>query len=111
MTTWLMGFAVEIGGVEMMVYHLVGAENLALAESGAMTMGSTWWDDGITVHEGYSWRWPQGDVWFNSIIQLDGVEDHLLRNLKFLDAWKVTGTTDKPVICDEYGNDWRDITR
>ncbi|EOC9343922.1 hypothetical protein ACJCHQ_004666, partial [Salmonella enterica] len=61
--------------------------------------------------EGYSWRWPHGDVWFNSIILLDDVETSILRGLKFLDAWTVTGVPDVPVLRDEWGNDWRDITR
>lgn len=30
---------------------------------------------------------------------------------EFLDAWTVTGSTDAPVLRDEWGNDWRDITR
>ncbi|HHR3735972.1 TPA: hypothetical protein ACS5XR_005498, partial [Salmonella enterica] len=25
--------------------------------------------------------------------------------------WTVTGSTDAPVLRDEWGNDWRDITR
>jgi hypothetical protein len=49
-------------------------------------------------------------VWFNSIILLDDVENSILRGLKFLDAWVISGT-ERPVITDEYGNDWRDITR
>ena len=50
-------------------------------------------------------------VWFNSIILLDDVENSILRGLKFLDAWTVTGSTDMPRLHDEWGNDWRDITR
>ena len=111
MNTWLVGFAVEISGVEMMVYHMVSAETPELAEAGAMMMGRNWWEDGKTVHEGYSWRWPCGSVWFNCIILLDDVENSIVRGLKFLDTWPVTGTVDDPIICDEYGNDWREITR
>lgn len=43
MNTWLVGFAVEISGVEMMVYHMVSAQTPELAEAGAMMMGRTWW--------------------------------------------------------------------
>ncbi|EPV6646817.1 hypothetical protein ACV8ZM_003486 [Salmonella enterica] len=50
-------------------------------------------------------------VWFNNIIHLDDVENSILRGLKFLDAWAVTGVPDAPVLRDEWGNDWRDITR
>ncbi|EJF4177012.1 hypothetical protein MYZ25_004164 [Salmonella enterica] len=111
LNTWLAGFAVEIGGVEMMAYHMVSAENPELAEAGAMMMGRNWWEDGKAIHKGYSWRWPQGDVWFNSIVLLDDVENSILRGLKFIDAWTVTGAPDAPVLRDEWGNDWRDITR
>lgn len=73
-------------------------------------MGRTWWQ---TCQEEYEYRWlyPGGVVWFNSIILLDDVENSILRGLKFLDAWTVTGSTDAPVLRDEWGNDWRDITR
>lgn len=50
------------------------------------------------------WSW-------HSIILLDDVENSILRGLKFPDAWTVTGSTDAPVLRDEWGNDWRDITR
>ncbi|ELW1986087.1 hypothetical protein SLE39_004991, partial [Salmonella enterica] len=110
LNTWLMGFAVETSGVEMMVYHLVSAETPELAEAGAMMMGRTWWENGKTVHEGYSWRWPHSDVWFNNIVLLDDVENSILRGLKFPDAWTATGAPDAPVLRDEWGNDWRDIT-
>lgn len=109
--TWLTGFAVEISGVEMMVYHLVSAETPELAEAGAMAMGRTWWEDGKAIHGDYSWQYPAGIVWFNSIILLDDAESSLLRGLKFLDAWTVTGAPDAPALRDEWGNDWRDITR
>lgn len=109
--TWLTGFAVEISGVEMMVHHLVCADTPELAEAGAMAMGRTWWEDGKAIHENYSWQYPAGVVWFNSIILLDDVETSVLRDLRFLDAWVISGTPDAPVITDEYGNDWRDITR
>lgn len=95
----------------MMVYYLVSATDLALAEAGVMEMGRTWWEHGKAIHEGYSWLWPQGDVWFNSIILPDDVENSTLRGLKFPDAWTVTGTMDAPVLRDAWGNDWRDITR
>ncbi|POP05333.1 hypothetical protein [Salmonella enterica] len=41
----------------------------------------------------------------------NSAENSILRGLKFLDAWTVTGSTDAPVLRDEWGNDWRDITR
>lgn len=109
--TWLTGFAVEISGIEMMVHHLITASDLEHAEAGAMTMGRTWWEDGKTIHEDYSWQYLAGIVWFNCIILLDDVETSVLRGLRFLDAWVISGTPDAPVITDEYGNDWRDITR
>ncbi|EHH0467249.1 hypothetical protein J7B01_004849 [Salmonella enterica] len=111
MNTWLVGLRVDIDDTEMMVYHMVSAENPELAEAGAMMMGRNWWEDGKAIHEGYSWRWPQGDVLFNSIVLLDDVENSILRGLKFIDAWTVTGAPDAPVLRDEWGNDWRDITR
>ena len=55
--------------------------------------------------------YPQGVVWFNSIVLLDDVENSMLRGLRFLDAWVISGKPDATVIMDEYGNDWRDITR
>ncbi|ENZ2854957.1 hypothetical protein ACK1QH_004547 [Salmonella enterica] len=89
----------------------MSAETPELAEAGAMMMGRTWWENGKTVHEGYSWRWPHSDVWFNNIVLLDDVENSILRGLKFPDAWTATGAPDAPVLRDEWGNDWRDITR
>lgn len=59
----------------------------------------------------HRWEYPGGVVWFNSIVLLDDVENSILRGLKFLDAWTVTGAPDAPVLRDEWGNDWRDITR
>lgn len=41
----------------------------------------------------------------------DDVETSILRGLKFPDAWTVTGVPDTSVLRDEWGNDWRDITR
>lgn len=111
LNTWLVGFAVEINGVEMMVYHMVSAETPELAEAGAMMMGRNWWEDGKAVHEGYSWIWPCGSVWFNSIILLDDVESSILRGLKFLDVWIISGTPGSPVIIDDYGENWLDYTR
>jgi hypothetical protein len=35
-------------------------------------------------------------VWFNSIILLDDVENSILRGLKFLDTWVISGVTDTP---------------
>lgn len=111
MNTWLVGFAVEISGVEMMIHHMVSTETPELAESGAMMMGRSWWEDGKAVHEGYSWIWPYGSVWFHNITLLDDVENSVLRNLKFLDVWIVSGTPESPIIRDEYGENWLDFTR
>lgn len=52
LNTWLVGFAVEINGVEMMVYHMVSVETPELAEAGAMMMGRNWWEDGKAVTKG-----------------------------------------------------------
>ncbi len=111
MNTWLVGFAVEISGVEMMVHHMISATSLAQAESGAIQMGRTWWDSLLREDDRHRWQYPDGVVWFNSIILLDDVESRILRGLKFMDTWAATGVTDTPGLCDEYGNDWRDITR
>lgn len=111
MNTWLVGMSVEVDGVEMMVNFLVSAPDLASAETGIQAMGRTWWPTLSREDDGHRWQYPLGVVWFNSIILLDDVENSVLRGLKFLDAWGVAGTSDAPVITDEYGNDWRDITR
>ncbi|MDS0912233.1 hypothetical protein [Escherichia coli] len=111
LNTWLMGFTVETSGVEMMVYHLVSAETPEQAEAGVLEMGRTWWSALKREDDRHRWEYAAGVVWFNSIILLDDVETSILRGLKFLDAWNVTGTTDAPVLRDEWDNDWRDITR
>ncbi|EAX1817949.1 hypothetical protein BTA73_23700 [Salmonella enterica subsp. enterica serovar Reading] len=109
--TWLAGLCVDVGGTEMMVYHLIAATDLDHAEAGVLEMGRTWWPDLKYDDDRHRWEYPGGVVWFNSIILLDDVENAILRGLKFLDAWTVTGTSDAPVLHDERGNDWRDITR
>lgn len=111
MNTWLVGFAVEISGVEMMVHHMISATDMAQAESGAIQMGRTWWDSLLREDDHHRWQYPDGVVWFNSIILLDDVENSILRGLKFLDTWVITEAPDAPVVADEYGNDWRDVTR
>ncbi|EAA1630412.1 hypothetical protein AXM73_23390 [Salmonella enterica subsp. enterica] len=108
--TWLVGFSAEISGVEMATNMLIQAGSQAMAEAAALYMGRTWWQTCLEEYE-YRWLYPGGVVWFNSIILLDDVENSILRGLKFLDAWTVTGSTDAPVLRDEWGNDWRDITR
>ncbi|EIX8227951.1 hypothetical protein OQB14_004351 [Salmonella enterica] len=90
LNTWLVGLSVDVGGTEMMVYYLISATDLAHAEAGVLEMGRTWW---------------------SALQREDDVENSILRGLKFLDAWTVTGSTDMPVLRDEWGNDWRDITR
>ncbi|EJF0242741.1 hypothetical protein M6B04_004670 [Salmonella enterica subsp. enterica serovar Liverpool] len=111
MNTWLAGLSVEVDGTEMMVHHLITATDLEHAESGIMEMGRTWWPELKREDDRHCWEYPGGVVWFNSITLLDDVENSILRGLKFLDAWTVTGTPDAPVLRDEWGNDWRDITR
>ncbi|EAP0965983.1 hypothetical protein Y940_005023 [Salmonella enterica subsp. enterica] len=111
LNTWLAGLSVDVGGTEMMVYYLVSATDLAQAEAGVLEMGRTWWPSLQREDDRHRWEYTAGVVWFNSIILLDDVENSILRGLKFLDAWNVTGTTDAPVLRDEWENDWRDITR
>lgn len=81
------------------------------AEAGVLEMGRTWWPSLQREDDQHRWEYAAGVVWFNSIILLDDVENSILRGLKFPDAWTVTGSTDAPVLRDEWGNDWRDITR
>lgn len=109
--TWLVGLSVDIDGTEMLVHYLVSATDLAHAEAGVLEMGRTWWPSLQREDDRHQWVYPGGVVWFNSIILLDDLENSILRGLKFPDAWTVTGSTDAPVLRDEWGNDWRDITR
>ncbi|ECW0470494.1 TPA: hypothetical protein R4G84_002847 [Salmonella enterica subsp. enterica serovar Mississippi] len=109
--TWLVGLSVDIDGTEMLVHYLVSATDLAHAEAGVLEMGRTWWPSLQREDDRHQWVYPGGVVWFNSIILLDDLENNILRGLKFPDAWTVTGSTDAPVLRDEWGNDWRDITR
>ncbi|SCA39780.1 hypothetical protein [Klebsiella quasipneumoniae] len=111
MNTWLVGMSVDVDDVEMMVNFLVSAADLAHAEAGIQAMGRTWWPSLSREDDGHRWLCPQGVVWLNCIILLDDVENIILRGLKFLDVWVISGKPDAPVITDEYGNDWRDITR
>ena len=111
MKTWLVGLSIDIDGVEMLVHHLLTATDLEQAESGIMEMGRTWWPSLKREDDRHRWEYPQGVVWFNSIVLLDDAENSILRGLKFLDVWVISGKPDAPVITDEYGNDWRDITR
>ena len=111
LNTWLVGLSVDVDSTEMMVYYLISATGLAQAEAGVMEMGRTWWPSLRREDDRHRWEFPEGVVWFNSIILLDDVENSILRGLKFLDAWTVTGSTDMPRLHDEWGNDWRDITR
>ncbi|EEG8015969.1 hypothetical protein PV820_004430 [Salmonella enterica] len=111
LNTWLAGLSVDVDGTEMMVYYLVSATDLAQAEAGVLEMGRTWWPALKREDDRHRWEYPGGVVWFNSIVLLDDVENSILRGLKFLDAWTVTGAPDAPVLRDEWGNDWRDITR
>ncbi|EDM7409277.1 hypothetical protein CWG93_18780 [Salmonella enterica subsp. enterica serovar Sandiego] len=89
----------------------ISATDLAQAEAGVMEMGRTWWPALKREDDRHRWEYPGGVVWFNSIVLLDDVENSILRGLKFLDAWTVTGAPDAPVLREEWGNDWRDITR
>ncbi|TKU03277.1 hypothetical protein FDW91_04125 [Citrobacter sp. wls831] len=103
LNTWLAGLSIDVDGTEMMVYYLVSATDLAQAEAGVMEMGRTWWPALKREDDLHRWEYPGGVVWFN--------KNSILRGLKFLDAWTVTGAPDAPVLRDEWGNDWRDITR
>ena len=111
LNTWLVGLSVDADSTEMMVYYLISATGLAQAEAGVMEMGRTWWPSLQREDDRHRWEYTAGVVWFNSIILLDDVENIILRGLKFLDVWVISGKPDAPVITDEYGNDWRDITR
>ncbi|EJH0339438.1 hypothetical protein NCH02_004348 [Salmonella enterica] len=111
MNTWLVGLIVDVDGTEMMVYYLVSATDLEHAEASVLEIGRTWWPSLQREDDQHRWEYAAGVVWFNSIILLYDVENSILRGLKFLDAWTVTGSTDTPVLRDERGNDWRDITR
>ena len=111
MNTWLAGFQTEITNIEAAVYVLIDAENLVMAEAGAMHMGRTWWPDLKEDDSGHCWIYPDGTVWFSSIILLDDVENTGLRGLKFLDAWTVSGKADVPVLRDDYDNYWEEYTR
>ncbi|EOI6844113.1 hypothetical protein ACMVI2_004270 [Salmonella enterica] len=95
----------------MMVYYLVSATDLEQAEAGVLEMRRTWWSALKREDDWHRWEYAAGVVWFNSIILLDDVENSILCGLKFLDAWTVTGSVDTPVLRDEWGNDWREITR
>ncbi|WP_391488824.1 hypothetical protein [Leclercia tamurae] len=111
MNTWLTGFQTETHCTETDVYMLIEAENLALAEAGAMSMGRTWWPDVKEDSADHCWLYPERKVWFSSIVLLDDVENTVLRGLKFLDWWIVTGTPEWPVIRDRCDMDWQDYTR
>nr|WP_241391239.1 hypothetical protein [Serratia proteamaculans]ULG18963.1 hypothetical protein RM5p2_00022 [Serratia proteamaculans] len=111
MNTWLVGFNTEISGVEVATHALIQAESLTIAEAAAMYMGGTWWPELQKDDSGYRWQFPEGIVWFNSILLLDDVENTILRGLKFLDTWIVSGTPGSPVVRDEYAGDWLDYTR
>ena len=97
MNTRLVGLSVDVDGTEMMVYYLITATDLEQAEAGVMEMGRTWWPALKREDDRHRWEYPGGVVWFNSIVLLDDVENSILRGLKFLDAWTVTGAPDAPV--------------
>lgn len=109
--TWLVGFSTEISGFEVATHMLISAASLEMAESVAVYMGRTWWPSLKREDDRYRWEYPGGVVWFNSIILLDDVENSILRGLKFLDAWIISGTPGSPVIIDDYGENWLDYTR
>ncbi|EDJ8987497.1 hypothetical protein GFI10_25845 [Salmonella enterica subsp. diarizonae] len=111
LNTWLVGLSVDVGGTEMMVYYLISATGLEHAEAGVLEMGRTWWPALQREDDRHRWEYAAGVVWFNSIILLDDVENSILRGLKFLDAWIISGTPESPVITDEYGDNWLDYTR
>ena len=111
MNTWLAGFRTEITNIETAVHVLIDAEDLVMAEVGAMHMGRTWWPDLKEDDSGHRWVYPDRTVWFSSIILLDAVESSVLKGLKFLDAWSITGTQERPAAIDNYDNYWEEYTR
>lgn len=111
MNIWLAGFQTEITNIETDVHVLIDAEDLVMAEAGAMHMGRTWWPDFKEDDSGHRWAYPDGTVWFSIIILLDEVESSVLKGLKFLDTWSITGTQERPVVMDNYDNYWEEYTR
>lgn len=111
MNTWLTGFQLDIGGVDILEYHLISAPDLDYAELAATLMLRTWWPDGAEQQAGYCWAYPQGTVRFNSIVLLSGNEAQTLQGLKFLDTWMISGSKTSHVLYDEYNNHWREASR
>lgn len=68
LNTWLVGVSVEVDGTEMMVYYLISATDLEHAEAGVLEMGRTWWPVLQREDDLHRWEYPEGVVWFNSII-------------------------------------------
>lgn len=111
MNTWLVGFNTEISDVETATYMLIQADCLTMAEAAVTYIGQTWWSELREDDEGYWWLYSRGVVCLNNILLLQDVENSVLRNLKFLDVWIVSGTPESPIIRDEYGENWLDFTR
>lgn len=110
MNAWLVTFQVEKGGVEYEHHLLLQGADLPLAEAACGLMGGTWWRGERPVSaEGCYWWYPQGSVWFSTIILLSEAEVETLSGLKFLDRWFVTSTPDGPVVQDEQDDHWQDF--
>ncbi|WP_447887319.1 hypothetical protein [Serratia fonticola] len=104
---WLVGFDIKVAGVETNKHVLIQASSLDIAERGIRAMGGSWWPQLLQEECGHWWYFPQGEVWFSGITLLDEQASAIFHQLNFLDCWQVT----EMAICDEYGNDWRDIER
>lgn len=111
MSTWLVGFRTEVANIETDVHVLIEAENLEMAEAGAMHMGRTWWPDLKEDNSDHFWLYPDRTVWFSSIVLLDDLEIAVLRGLKFLETWFITGTQERLAAMDNYDNYWEEFTR
>ncbi|HDS6669149.1 hypothetical protein ABKW25_20805 (plasmid) [Enterobacter hormaechei] len=111
MNTWLVGFQTQIANIETFVHVLIEAENLEMAEAGAMHMGRTWWPVLKGEDSDHCWTYQEGTVWFCSIILLDDVEKSVLIGLRFLDTWSITGTKERLDAIDHYDNYWEEYTR
>lgn len=109
MTNWLVSFCVDIGGVEMMVHHLIRAPDMARAEADVRIMGRHWWKNLLREEERQRWQYPAGEVWLNRIMPLMDEELSFLQGLDFLYLWTVIETPDVTILQNEYGNDWREI--
>lgn len=112
LSTWLVTLDIDVSDLEFPSHLLIQAESLALAEAGVVHMGSTWWDEYLEESDGCRWAYRSGrTIWFRSITQLDDAEASMLQELKFLDAWIVTGSQASPSVRTQYDECWSEFTR